>query len=45
MLKLSTYEFSGVYRKRSDCNGRRNLEGFVWEKQLLQPSHALFFAR
>ena len=21
MLKLGTYEFSGVYRKRSDCNG------------------------
>ena len=29
-----------MYLKSSDCDGRRKLEAFVWEKQLLPPSHA-----
>ena len=32
--------FSTAYIKSSDCNGRRKLEGFIWEKQLWPPSHA-----
>ena len=32
--------FSAVYLKSSDCNGRRKLEAFVWEKHLL-PSSSL----
>ena len=31
---------TAVYLKSSNCSGRRKLEGFVWEKQLLSPSHA-----
>ena len=36
----ATCEFSAVYLKSSDCNGRRKLEECEWEKQLLPPSYA-----
>ena len=31
---------AALHLKSSDCNGRRKLEEFVWEKQILQHSHA-----
>ena len=41
ILKLGlTCEFSAVYLKRCDHSDHQKLEGFVWEKQLLPPSHA-----
>ena len=33
------FKFSVVYLKSDDCNGLRKLQGFVWRKQLLPPSH------
>ena len=36
---LLTCKFSAIYLKSSHCNGSRMLEGFVWEKQFLPPSH------
>ena len=35
-----TWEFSAVYLKSSDCNSHKTLEAFLWEKQVLPPSHA-----
>ena len=39
-INQATCKFSAVYLKSSNCNGHGKLEGFVWEKQLLSPSHA-----
>ena len=33
------WEFSVIYLKSSYCNSCQKLEAFVWEKQLLPPSH------
>ena len=33
------FRFSYTSQKFSDCNSRRKLEGPIWEKQLLPPSH------
>ena len=41
MLTLGNLEiFSRISLKSSDCNGRQTLERFIWEEQLVQPSHA-----
>ena len=34
-----TCKFSAIYCKTSDCNCHQKLERFVWEKELVPPSH------